>query len=245
MDAMDPDIPRSLGSQRFIFLLASLLLLFPLLAMAGDRCAMCGDEMAGTTYLVTDKLTREKRHVCYDCVHLADACFVCGLPVRKDYVRLPDGRFLCARDAKQAVLDAGDAKSICKEVREDLDKLFSRFVTFPTNVEIAIVDRVNLLSLFKIPGNDFECPNVLGYFRATTNHNQIRHEISLMSALRAAELKATCAHEYSHAWVFENVSEARRQALGRDAQEGFCEFVGYLLMDAQREEEQKRAVLRN
>jgi len=239
---MDPDIPRSLGSQRFIFLLASLLLLFPLLAMAGDRCAICGDEMAGTTYLVTDKLTREKRHVCYDCVHLADACFVCGLPVRKDYVRLPDGRFLCARDAKQAVLDAGDAKSICKEVREDLDKLFSRFVTFPTNVEIAIVDRVNLLSLFKIPGNDFECPNVLGYFRATTNHNQIRHEISLMSALRAAELKATCAHEYSHAWVFDNVSEERRQNLGRDAQEGFCELVGYLLMDAQQEDDQKEAV---
>jgi len=242
---MNSGIPQSRDSQRFFFLLVSLFLLLPLIALAGDRCAICGEEMTGTIYLLTDKLTREKKHVCYDCVHSADACFACGLPVRKDYVRLPDGRFLCVRDAKQAVLNASDAKSICSEAREDLDKLFSRFLTFPTNVEIAIVDRVNLLSLFKIPGNDFECPNVLGYFRATTNHHEVRHKISLMSALRAAELKATCAHEYSHAWVFDNVSEERRQTLGRDAQEGFCELVGYLLMDAQREDEQKQAVLRN
>jgi len=168
------------------------------------------------------------------------------MPVRKDYVRLPDGRFLCARDAKQAVLNPSDARSICSEVRDDLDKLFSRFVTFPTNVAVAVVDRVNLLALFKIPGNDFECPNVLGYFRATTNRqHQVRHQISLMSALRAAELKATCAHEYSHGWVFDNLSPQRKEILGRDAQEGFCELVGYLLMDSEGEEEQKQAVLRN
>src|SRR5689334_15234746 len=153
---MQPSISQSRCSHGLIFLLASLVFLSPLIAIAGDRCTICGEEMTGTIYLLTDKLTREKKHVCSDCVHLIEACFVCGLPVRKDYARLPDGRFLCARDSKQAVLDASDAKSICKEVREDLDRLFSRFMTFPTNVEIAIVDRVNLLALFKIPGNDFE-----------------------------------------------------------------------------------------
>ena len=243
---MNSAIPQCRGCQRFVYLLVSLVLLLPFIATAGDRCAICGEEIPGTIYLLTDKLTREKKHFCSDCAHLADACFVCGLPVQKDYVRLPDGRLLCARDAKQAVLDSSDAKRICSEVREDLDKLFSRFVTFPTNVAIAVVDRVNLLALFKIPGNDFECPNVLGYFRATANRqHQVRHQISLMSALRAAELKATCAHEYSHAWVFDNVSPERKDILGRDAQEGFCELVGYLLMDAGAEEEQKQAILRN
>src|SRR6185295_1393971 len=110
------------------------------------------------------------------------------------------------------------------------------------NVEISIVDRIDLLSRFKIPGNDYECPNILGYFRVTTNHSRIRHEISLMSALTMAELKETCAHEYSHAWVSENVREERRQTLTRDAEEGFCELVGYLLMDSQGEEEQKKAL---
>jgi hypothetical protein len=58
-------------------------------------------------------------------------------------------------------------------------------------------------------------------------------------------LKETCAHEYSHAWVGENVPKERRARLGRDAEEGFCELVGYLLMDSQNEEVEKKRVLQN
>ena len=66
-----------------------------------------------------------------------------------------------------------------------------------------------------------------------------------MTGLPLAELKATCAHEYSHAWVGENVPKERRARLGRDAEEGFCELVAYLLMDSQREEGQKKFILQN
>ena len=58
-------------------------------------------------------------------------------------------------------------------------------------------------------------------------------------------MKATCAHEYSHAWVGENVPQERRARLGRDAEEGFCELVAYLLMDSQGEEAQKKFILQN
>jgi hypothetical protein len=67
----------------------------------------------------------------------------------------------------------------------------------------------------------------------------------LMTGLPLAELKATCAHEYSHAWVGENVPKERRARLGRDAEEGFCELVAYLLMDSQQEEAQKKFILQN
>ena len=67
----------------------------------------------------------------------------------------------------------------------------------------------------------------------------------LMTGLPLAELKATCAHEYSHAWVGENVPKERRARLGRDAEEGFCELVAYLLMDSQQEEGQKKFILQN
>jgi len=59
-----------------------------------------------------------------------------------------------------------------------------------------------------------------------------------------SQLKETCAHEFSHAWVGENVDRAQR-GLGRDAEEGFCEMVGYLLMDSQSEEGEKKRVLAN
>src|SRR6185503_15079644 len=126
-----------------------------------------------------------------------------------------------------------------------LDRLFSRFTSFPANLRVAIVDRIDLVNLFRMPGNDYECPNVLGYFRAATNHHQRVYEISVLSALRLPQLKETCAHEYTHAWVFENVPAKRKSPLSRDAEEGFCELVGYLLMDSENEEEQKQALLRN
>ena len=176
---------------------------------------------------------------------IADTCFVCGLPVKKDFVKLSDGRFLCARDAKTAVLDTSEAKRICRQVEDDLDRLFSRFTDFPTNLDVSIVDRVNLVALFKIPGNDYECPDVLGYFQAKTNWSELRYEIHIMSALSEPEMKATCAHEYTHAWIDRNVPKERKEALDQDAQEGFCELVSYLLMDAEHEEKEKGVILKN
>ena len=227
------------------------LLLFFASAMSGladpYRCSICGEGfVGGTIYLVTDKVTREKLQICHDCSVLAEECFICGLPVKKDYTKLPDGRFLCARDAKRAVLDEDEAKRVCAEVKDAIDRLFSRFVTFPaTNVDTVIVDRVSLQELFKFPGRDYQCPNVLGYIQSKTNHGEIRHEISLMSGLPLDEFKAVCAHEFSHSWQFENVPPARKKTLGHDANEGFCELMAYLLMDSQREEAAMKTIRAN
>src|SRR5437879_7514676 len=128
-EAMKPRFARGSGSFQCLWLLVCLAWTTRVAAMP-DRFAICGEEITGDKiYLVTDKVTRERKHACYDCVGWGDVCFVCGLPVRKDYVKLTDGRFLCARDAKQAVLNSDEAKRICAEVRADRDQLLSRFVT--------------------------------------------------------------------------------------------------------------------
>src|SRR5579862_2524208 len=101
------------------------------LAASADVCAICGEEIRGQTYFVTDRVTGEKVEVCSNCINLP-RCFICGLPV-KDGVQLPDGRWLCARDAKTAVLNSDDIQRTFSDVHDDLDKLFSRYTTFPTN----------------------------------------------------------------------------------------------------------------
>ena len=210
----------------------------------GDLCAVCGRPITGDTiYLVTDKVTGEKKEVCADCVKLPSCC-ICGMPV-KEGVQLPDGRYLCARDAKTAVLKADDAKRITAQVKDDLDRLFSRFATFPDNVDVSVIDRIDVDSMFSPGGNDFESPNLLGCIHAETVNAETRYKMRLMTGLPLAELKATCAHEYSHAWVGENVPKERRARLGRDAEEGFCELVAYRLMEAQGEETQKKFILQN
>ena len=229
-------------------LLVLLYLLLPSAAAvaATNRCAICGIEFKDMVYLVTDKVTEEKQSVCPECVELPHNCFLCSMPVRENYTELPDGRFLCARDARTAVLDRKEAERIVADVVDAMDRLFSRFATFShTNVETEVIDRVTLQALFRIPGNDFACPNVLGYYQPQTNHGAVTHRISLLSGLPRAEFKAVIAHEFSHAWVFDYVPAARKESLGQDAQEGFCELVAYLLMGSQQESDEQKQVLRN
>lgn len=231
-------------ARHLVFL--AFLSLFVARVCAEDICAVCGKEIVGdTVYIFTDKVTNEKKLLCNDCSLLPDVCFVCGMPVKENFARLPDGRVLCARDAKTAVLDPSEAKKICSNVQDEMDRLFSRFTSFPTNIDLHFVDRVTLLALFKVPGNDYDCPDVLGYFRAKTNQHVVHFDISVMSALSRAEIKSTFAHELSHAWVAANVSPQRKKNVAQDAQEGFCELISYLLMNADNEDAEKKAILQS
>jgi hypothetical protein len=216
-------------------------------AVDPTHCGVCNQPLGATVYTMLDKVTHEKVLLCHDCATWPDECYVCGLPARAaGAIHLPDGRFLCERDGKTAVLDQARAREIWEDIRDRLDRLFLRFMIWPqTNVTVDLVDRVNLYDEFTVVGNDFECPDVLGYIHSRTNRNGLKHEISLMTALPLAEFQATCAHEYTHAWVFENVSSERRKTLSRDAHEGFCELMAYLLMDSLHEEEQMKRMLRN
>ena len=218
------------------------------IAARGDEnfCAVCGNAFIEKVYIFTDKVTDEKTRVCSDCATSKEFCFLCGLPVKKDFTHLPDDRYICARDVRTAVLNEDEAREVCNEVRDALDHLLSRFVAFPgTNLTIGIVDRVNLQELFKMPGRDNTCPNVLGYISSKTKRGVIHHNMSLLGALPRAELKAVCAHELTHAWQAENVPAARKKTLGHDAIEGFCELIAYDLMNSQSEIEQMKAIRRN
>jgi hypothetical protein len=211
---------------------------------AADICAICGKEIQGTVYVVTDKVTGEGKMVCSNCLTLP-SCFICGLPVQDGGVVLPDGRRLCARDARTAVMDVAGVARVCAGGEDDLDRLFSRYTSFPTNVDVSVIDRVDVDTMFDTVGHTFESPDVLGWAQVKTNDGQIRYEVSLLTGMPLADLKATCAHEFSHTWAAANVPKKRHARLGRDAEEGFCELVSYLLMDSQHEEGQKKFILLN
>ena len=217
-------------------LIVTMALLTGRLVAAQDACGICGGRLERVVYFLTDKVVGDKKEVCEKCARVTEICYQCGLPTTADRTTLADGRVLCARDGKNAVLDNAVALQICQETKDALDRQFSRFTTFPeTNVVVAMVDRVHLIELFKIPGNDNGCPNILGYTSQETNQSGRGYRISLMSGLTKPALKAVCAHELAHAWIFENVSPARQVRMNKDAQEGFCELVAYLLLNAQGE----------
>ncbi|MGH7968526.1 MAG: protein DA1 [Limisphaerales bacterium] len=234
------------------FCLAGLLLIAPRSSatVGSNKCFVCGNVIyRGTIYLTKDEITLEKVEVCSVCEAEFPDCYWCGIPANTNtvgFVSLPDGRAICARDARTVVLNENEVIEVAKQVREDLARLLSRFTTLPeTNVVFGMVDRVHLEDLFKIAGRDYHCPNVWGYTDSITNKNQLEHQISLLSGLPRTWLKATCAHELTHAWMAERLSASRKDSLARDAQEGFCELVAYTYMDSLHDEEQKAMILRN
>lgn len=221
-------------------LFAALVLACFACAARADDCAICGQHINGTIYLWTDGVTHQKVEVCSNCNQLP-SCFICGLPV-KDGVHLPDGRWLCARDAQTAVIDIADVQRIFGQVHDYLDHLYARFTSFPTNVDVSIIDGIDAN---QFDGTSFESPDLLGLTQPITTNGVRRYKISLLTGQPLSQLEEVCAHELSHAWVGENVSPERHARIDRDAEEGFCEMMGYLIMDAMGEEGEKKRVLEN
>jgi len=208
------------------------------------RCQVCGKDGYGQIFIATDKTTGEKEYVCADCAKLP-RCYICGLPVRTGGTTLPDGRFLCARDAKTAVLDVNEAKRICLDVENKLNRTYSRFTEFPANVQIDVMDRVDIYSMADTVGNTYESPDILGVYHPEQTDGGSRDVVRLLTGQPLARLRNVCAHELSHAWVHANVSSERHQRLARDAEEGFCEMMAYLLMDSEGEDAEKKRILAN
>ena len=193
-----------------------------------ESCKICQKEIRDFIVIWEDEVAHTKYHICTNCSKLPDRCFLCSMPVLKDFKTLPDDRVICNRDLKSVVIDDEEALQICKQVKENLDSQFIRFMTFPdTNVTIQLMDRVKLQEVFMVIGNDFACPDARGLTEPKTNGGQRSYEISILSGALREELMTVCVHEFAHTWICENVPAERQKEL-KDAKEGFCELLAYL-----------------
>src|ERR1043165_797860 len=97
-------------------------------APPADNCAICGAKLERVVYFLVDKVTNEKKVVCERCARITTTCYLCGMPVKENFRTLEDGRILCERDVKNVVLDEAEAQKIWHDVKDALDRQFSRFV---------------------------------------------------------------------------------------------------------------------
>lgn len=216
-------------------------------AATGQKCRVCDQAIVGEYYRVKDKAQGGAHEVCNSCINLESRCFSCSLPVKAGFTTLADGRFLCAFCVKDAVLEDDEARAICWETVDALDGMFARFLAFPrTNVSVTIVDRFTLDGLFKSPGYGKQCASVFGATRTHSlgDHRSI-HAISVLSGMSRSQLEAVAAHEFTHAWINENISDERKAVLSREALEGFCELVAYDLMQQRNHEFEQTSIKEN
>ncbi len=227
-----PPRPARAGTRWALMLLVWLL---TPAALAFEVCEVCKKEIRDNTIKIwTDEVTRTEHFLCTKCSKLPNRCYLCSMPVLKGFTTLPDGRVICKRDVKAVITDETQAIQICEQVKEDLDRQFIRFISFPTtNVTLQLMDRVNLQEMYKVIGRDFICPDTRGYTWPKTNDGQRTFEIAILSGVQEEEMRTICVHEYTHAWLIENLPPAREKSIGKDAVEGFCELLAYLYAQQQ------------
>lgn len=211
---------------------------------APQQCRVCDQSILGEFYVVNDKARGGKFDVCTNCINLETRCFSCSLPVKTNFTTLADGRHLCTYCAKDAITDDEEARKVCSDTRDALDRLFVRFFAFPrTNLSVTFVDSFTLDSLFKSPGYAQQCTSVFGATRTmVVDGKRFIHAISVLNGLSQPQLEAVAAHELAHAWLNENLTTVRRATLSKESVEGFCELIAYDLMQERNYTAQKNII---
>jgi hypothetical protein len=226
-----------------IGVIAFLLALILWATAAENRCVVCQNQIAERVYLFTNPYASEKQTVCSGCAQLTSTCAICTLPVRGAFIKLPDGRFLCERDAKEAVLTHDALDEIYREVKRDLFRMLAGNILPDKNVTIELAGRTDLDRLSRSQRFPHDKSVTLGLTDTRGRTGAFEHRIYILGGLRKSRVAAVCAHEYTHAWLHENVVAGRK--LDSDTVEGFCELVAFKLVSDRNDTAEKKIILDN
>jgi hypothetical protein len=212
-------------------------------AATDNRCVVCQKYITQRVYLFTSPYAAEKQSVCSACAQVDTTCAICTLPVRSGFTKLPDGRFLCDHDAKEAVLTQDALDEIYREVKRDLFRMLAGNVLPDKNVTVELAGRTDLDRLSRSQRFPHDKQVTLGLTETRGRTGAFEHRIYILSGLRKSRTAAVCAHEYTHAWLHENVVAGRK--LDSDTVEGFCELVAFKLVSERNEAVEKKIILDN
>ena len=226
-----------------IGIVAFLLILILWATAADNRCVVCQKNVTQRVYLFTNPYAAGKQPVCGECAQIKTTCSICLLPMRNGFTKLPDGRLLCDHDAKEAVLTQDGLDEIYREVRRDLFRMLAGNVLPDKNVVVELAGRNELERLVRTQRFPHEKNVTLGVTETRGKAGQFEHHISILSGLRKSRVAAVCAHEYTHAWLHENVVAGRK--LDTDTIEGFCELVAFKLMSDRNQAAERKIILDN
>jgi hypothetical protein len=217
---------------KLIWLLAAMAWLAGALSLpaisADDPCPICGKRYGTTVYGVTRVGREDKVFVCGNCAKLETTCYICNIPVLYKFTKLADGRLLCEDDTKRAVLTHDDAEKLFDDVKRDTQSILARVGSLPHhNIRLTLEAKARLDKSGSNLISAHDDRLLMGLTRSTgTGAGQMQHSIFLLHGLTRERMMVVSAHEYAHAWLFENI----HRKLNQDTVEGFCDWIAYKLI---------------
>jgi hypothetical protein len=198
----------------------------PRIFAADEICYICGLRIENTVYSFKRAGDEKKVMVCGSCARLETTCYICLLPVKSNFLRLADGRLLCADDTKIAILEQGEAEKIFDDVKSDLQSMLAGHGTLPHhNIRVHLDAKARLDKSGNVI-SAHEDRLLMGLTRTKSEEGKMEHDIHLLYGLTRPRLLVVAAHEYGHTWLHENVT----RKLNADTVEGVCDWLAYKLI---------------
>ncbi len=161
--------------------------------------------------------------ICPDCVKRDIKCDICSLPIRDNYLKTKDGRYICKFEKDDVVVDEKQANVI-------FDRAVDR-VLYISRRQMKLRGPKPGVKLFDIDyWNQGSNMRRGGFSQTRQVGNRYTHNVILLSGQPMDELVSVCAHEYTHLWINEN-KKPNRDIEG-DTIEGICELVAYKVCEA-------------
>lgn len=191
---------------------------------APPACVVCAKPVAGKYFVhVANSVTNT---VCATCEQLPARCSLCGLPVLDTTKKTDDGRFFCRADATNVVVAADEATRLFALARTELAALSEGTLALRSAevaVQLSNVDYWNP----KEGGEGTNAMHRLGFSLSRPIGGGFAHNVVLMSGKPRGTTLSTCAHEFAHLWLNENLKAGRK--LDPDTREALCELFGFKL----------------
>ncbi len=185
----------------------------------GPRCEACGTLIVGG-YVVLDG----DHVVCRPCHEGYPGCFVCAVPVLREGRRLADGRVLCRRHARGAVLEAGTARKVLEAAERAVVAALGEKMRLQHQVDAVKV--VGSDELRRTIGRRASAAGqIMGLFHLKVQGDARHYTVFFLSGLPEQTLLTVAAHEYAHAWQSER--NQRYLECSDRFREGFAEWVAY------------------
>ncbi len=213
-------------------------------AGAPAGCHLCDKAFTSRYWIIKSNLTNETRYICDECNNLRKtlgSCFLCGMPVRAGVKPLSDDRVMCERCRETAIISRVRYQEVYREVMDCITDKMGLFYRqkYPFEV-VSRRELAHVKSIFDKEGQS--SGDKMGYFRSirrTVTYSgtpdtdmTLDGKVYIISHLPRDVAVWVMAHEYGHAWYYENV-HARKSI---HVVEGFAEWVAYhVLMNTGRQ----------
>ncbi len=190
--------------------------------LAPPACVVCTKPVAAKFFVhVASGVTNS---ICSTCEQLPARCSLCGLPVVDTTKRTDDGRFFCRADATNVVVVQEEAAKLFAQARAELSTLSEGMLVLRSPdvaVQLSNVDYWNS----KEGAGGSNTLHRLGFSLSRPIGGGFAHNVVLMSGNSRGTTLSTCAHEFGHLWLNENLKPARK--LDPDTREALCELFAY------------------